>query len=158
MKQENIHKLIGILDRRKECLQEILQIVQMQKEIMLLEEHELDQLDQCIDKKENLLSRLDELNNEFESFFLEGQEEFPELLVLYRKEAQLVKKYNQEIIFLSQEIQCLELQCKSNIDQYLKLEREKIRKFRINNQMASNYYKNMNGNPKLDSYFMDSRK
>lgn len=156
MKDEKLLKLIELLDGKKECLQAILSVVKEQEKITFVQESDLEIFEDSIEKKESLLIELSKLNQEYEDF--EEQIGEVDLIRSYSDKVLQADLKNKEIIALSEEIQDLEEECKTNFEAYVRQEREKIKSFRLNNQMTSNYNKNMNGRQLEDSYFMDKRK
>lgn len=156
MKDEKILKLLEILDRKKECLKAILSVVKEQEKIEFVQENDLEIFEEYIEDKEDLIITLSQLNQEYEEFI----EQIGEVSSNrpYSTMEQQAKLENQEIISLSEEIQALEQKSRVKFEAYVRKEREKIKSFRLNNQMTSSYYKNMNGRQLDDSYFMDRRK
>lgn len=156
MREEIFLKLNEMLNRKKDCLQNILYVVKEQDEITFAKESDLEIFEEYIEKKEDLLLVLSKLNQEYEEFIEQMGEAVADST--YRDIKQKINLVNQEVISLSKEIQTLEEKIKVSFDVYVQQEREKIRSFRIKNQMTSNYYKSMIGGQLEDSYFMDKRK
>ncbi|HCL01165.1 MAG TPA: hypothetical protein DHW61_01925 [Lachnoclostridium phytofermentans] len=156
MREEILLKLKEMLNRKKECLQKILYVVKEQEEITFAIESDFDLFEEYIEEKEDLILVLSKLNQEYEEFIKQMGEVGADNT--YSDMKQQINLINQEVISLSKEIQILEEKSKDNFEAYVRQEREKIKNFRINNQMASNYYKSMNVGQLEDSYFMDKRK
>lgn len=158
MNQDIYIRIQENVDDKIECLQAILQIVQIQKEIEFNNEQDSILFDDCLEKKEKLIINIEGLNRKFELLSFEAGQKAIEYFGNHRDNALYLKKRNEMLLLLEEEIRNLEKQCKLNFECYLKKEHEKIKSFRLNNQVASNYYKNMNNNHITESYFMDNRK
>ncbi|ABX40701.1 hypothetical protein [Lachnoclostridium phytofermentans] len=156
MKVEILLKLKEMLNKKKECLQNILYVAKEQDEITFAKESDLEIFEKYIDEKEDLILALSKLNQEYEEFIEQMGEASSDNADSDMK--QQINLINQEIISLSKEIQVLEGKSKEKFEAYVQQEREKIKNFRLNSQMASNYYKSMNVGQLEDSYFMDQRK
>jgi uncharacterized protein YozE (UPF0346 family) len=156
MREEILLKLKEMLNRKKDCLQNILDIVKEQDEIMFAKENDLEIFEEYIEEKEDLILELSKLNQEYEEFIEQmGEAGFDNT---YSDMKQQINLINQEVISLSKEIQILEVKSKEKFETYVQQERVKIKNFRLNSQMTSNYYKSMNVGQLEDSYFMDKRK
>lgn len=146
------------LDKKIECLQAILQLVQIQKDIDFNSIDGIPQYEECLDKKDEILKNIDIFNNEFELYMVENYKELGENPDRNSTEKMHLKKKIDYLCCLQDEIEKLEVECKVNLEKFIQIEREKIKNFRIRNQTASSYYKNMNRNQISESYFMDDRK
>ncbi len=156
MRYEELLNLKDILDRKKECLQTILHLVKAQEELIFTNESDLDFFGEYMKEKEELILKLTKFNDEYEEFM----EQIGEAGSVKANSdiVQQITQINQAVITLGKEIQDLEGKSKVSFEAYVRQEREKIKRFRLNNQMTSNYYKSMNGVQLEDSYFMDKRK
>lgn len=155
MSEEILLKIKDMLNRKRECLQKILYIVKQQEKITFNKESDMELFREHIEEKEDLLLALSKLNQENEEFLQAGEAGSDRI---YKDIKQQINLVNQDVISLSREIQTLEEKSKDNFETYVRKERDKIKNFRIKNQMTSNYYKNMIGGQLEDSYFMDKRK
>ncbi len=156
MGYEKLLELKEIMEKKKECLQEILLTAKVQAELILTNEDELDLFGEYIGEKENLIRTLNQISEEHEELIKvsAGADLWDNNQDMVRQ----VNRLNQEIISLSREIEKLEEKSKENFESYIRQESEKIKSFRLNNQITSSYYKSMNGVQLEGSYFMDKRK
>ncbi|WP_312368713.1 hypothetical protein [Lachnoclostridium sp.] len=155
MSEEILLRLKDMLNRKRECLQKILYVVKEQEKITFNKESDLEIFEEYIEEKDDLILALSKLIQENEEFIQAGEADSDRI---YKDIKQQINLVNQEVISLSKEIQTLEEKSKDNFETYVRKERDKIKNFRIKNQMTSNYYKNMIGGQLEDSYFMDKRK
>ncbi len=155
MREEILLRLKDMLNRKRECLQKILYVVKEQEKITFNKESDLEIFEEYIEEKDDLILALSKLIQENEEFIQAGEADSDRI---YKDIKQQINLVNQEVISLSKEIQTLEEKSKDNFETYVRKERDKIKNFRIKNQMTSNYYKNMIGGQLEDSYFMDKRK
>lgn len=158
MVQENIQIIIENVKKKKECLQAILQVVLVQKDIEFIDEQDISEFGLCVQKKDDLLLELNILIDEFEKYTNDISAKMPEYSKEHKKELDSLRKINNELMVISNQIQKMEYLCKVGMEEYLSQERERIKKFRVTNQMASYYYKSMNGKQVTESFFLDSKK
>lgn len=145
------------LDRKIAVLHEIEEYNEQQRQTFESDNPDMALFDRAIEKKEELISRLEKLDEGFEILYKNLSEE---LKANRDKYADKIRELQQKITViteLSVSIQATEARNKKLIERYFSKERESIRSGRVGSRAAYDYYKSMTGAGLGGSHFMDSK-
>lgn len=146
------------LQKKKAIMQQILELT-MQQNLCLHEEKEVvETMERCVIEKEPLIQQLSKLDEGFDLVYAKVKSYVLDNTKEYATELKKLQESILEVTSLSVKIQTLEQGIKLNFELYLSSKKKEIKQFKVNNRTASNYYKNMTGQPQGESYFIDKKK
>lgn len=146
------------LDMKLQVLKEIEQYNEEQKKVFESEDPDMDAFDDALDKKEELISKIERLDDGFESMYASLKDELNQNRDKY---ADRIKELQGKIALvteLSMTVQASEARNKQLIEQYFSKKKLGIRQGRVGSKAAFDYYKNMSGMSVAEPNFMDSKK
>lgn len=146
------------LDMKLQVLKEIEQYNEEQKKVFESEDPDMDAFDDALDKKEELISKIERLDDGFESMYASLKDELNQNRDKY---ADRIKELQGKIALvteLSMTVQASEARNKQLIEQYFSKKKLGIRQGRVGSKAAFDYYKNMSGMNVAEPNFMDSKK
>lgn len=150
--------LTDTLIKKNEILDELI-IINIRQETMLSSlDINIESLDGIIDKKQELITQLNQLDDGFEIVYGRIQEEIKHQAFIYREEIVIMQGLIKEIIEKSTTLQAKEKTIKSKIEYFLTRQKQEIKNYKVSSQTVSNYYKNMMNEYHGESYFLDKKK
>ena len=153
-----VQLLINSLEKKSVLLSEIIKITYSQERILLTDSMDMDAFQRTIEEKEVLIQQIQEIDDGFEAVYARVQEEFQVNKKLYVQEISqlqvLIKKITDESVIL----QALEARNKNRFDIQSQNNRKEIKQFKVSNETARSYYKNMSNQHQGQSYFLDKKK
>lgn len=152
-----INVLIDTLVKKIKVLEELSSVIKAQEENFSTKDIDLDDFDSMLLKKDILIEQLNQLDDGFEKIYLRVKEELTLNGVIYRNYILTIQGYIKEIMEKSAFIQTKEKQLKLKIDSYLINKKNEIKNFKISNQTANSYYKNMMNSVQDEPYFLDKK-
>ena len=115
--------------------------------------------DGILSEREELIKQLDSLDSGFESIYTKVEEEIKENKSFYEGDIRIMQEYIPKITDLGVKISAIESKNKSRIEVFLTTKKQEVKSFKISSKTASNYYKNMYGNPgNIGMNIMDQKK
>lgn len=153
-----LQMLNSSLLRKKDLLEQILNLTIKQNESFQDPEHTIEIMEQCVSQKEPLIAKLNELDAGFDTVY----QRIKEYVVKGKKEYQQEIEQLQATILIVTEIgariQSMEQNNKMKFDVFSKEKRQEIKQFKMSNKTVASYYKNMTGKTQGESYFIDKKK
>lgn len=144
--------------RKKQYLEEILELTREQEQIAKGEKFDEDAFGVVIDKKEVLIDNVNEIDKGFSSVYDRVRTEVLSDQELYRDELGNMQTLIKECVDLGMEIEVLEERNRATLEQVFSMGFQGIRQVKQSKQIASKYYKSMaNGNVN-DSMLYDRKK
>lgn len=144
--------------RKKQYLEEILELTREQEQIAKGEKFDEDVFGVVIDKKEILIDNVNEIDKGFSSVYDRVRAEVLSDQELYRDELGNMQTLIKECVDLGMEIEVLEERNRATLEQVFSMGFQGIRQVKQSKQIASKYYKSMaNGNVN-DSMLYDRKK
>jgi flagellar biosynthesis/type III secretory pathway chaperone len=158
MDQNYLNILEDSLKQKSSILDSLIELSKSQTEVISRDDFELEGFDYYIEKKGELIEKLESLDNGFEELYARVAEE---LSVGREKYADIIKRMQQlirEITEKSNTVQVQEERNKELIAGFFSKKKEVVRDGRVNTKAAMNYYKVQSNSSFVDSQFMDSKK
>lgn len=162
MEQQNgvyVKMMVDVLRRKERILSSLLEKTKEQE--MLLREEELNQerFQEILEEKGTLIEELNELDEGFDALFKKVEQEILAHRELYRDSIEEMQRRITVVSDLGVQIQALESQNSEHLKVYFANQRNRIREFRVKNEMASNYYQNMTNTHRSEqSYYFNEKK
>lgn len=150
--------LVETMEKKHHILEQIIQLTIKQGTILDQIPFVIEHFDEILDEKAELIRELNQLDQGFTMIYDRVREE----VSLHKYEYQNKVLKMQELIRLMTEksttLQFLESSNKHKMEGAMTKKRSEIRQFKINNQSASAYYKNMMNLNQNDAIFYDQKK
>lgn len=154
-------KYLNIMEESLEKKLQILEGIQgynlRQQEILQAQEVELEQFDECVDRKGELIEELTALDSGFETLYENLSKELQDGREKYAEHIRRLQELVSEVMDRSVTIQAQEARNKKLVEDYFRRERKQLGQTRKNSQAAFDYYKNMSQSNLLPPQFMDSK-
>lgn len=153
-----ISALQDSLCKKKEVLQELLDLTREQQEVLQQETVDADRFEELMEDKDGKINRLNTLNAGFQSLFQKVGDTLEDKKHQYEKQIRQMQEDIRSITDLSVQIESLEHQNRDAFQAYLVRERKEIRTGRASSRTAVSYYQNMpNQHHEWQTYFMDQK-
>lgn len=149
--------LEATLIKKNLVLDDLIKFSQKQTQIIMETNIEDDSFNQIIDEKEKRINSLLQLDEGFESLYQHVQQELLLNPDHYKDNITRMKELITSITEKSINLQVIEKQNKSKLDNYLLLKRKEIKNYKMSSSAASNYYKNSANHSQGQSYFLDKK-
>lgn len=153
---------LGILEeslqKKRKVLDEIAAYNQEQEQLLKKEKVSLEELDENMKHKDELIQRLTELDEGFETLYERVREQLLVNKDAYKEQILRLQQLISQVTEKSVSIQAQEARNKRLIDDYFKKERSQLRQNRQSSKAAYNYYKNVNNTNVVMPQMMDQKK
>lgn len=150
--------LKDILVQKKKVTEEILWVTLEQETALAPELEDMDRFDALMEKKEPLLTKLEELDEGFSDIYAKVQATLSGQKEAYKEEILAMQKLITEVTEISVKIQALEERNRRMFENYLLGRKQQFKAAKKNSRTADAYTKTMAGAPQGESLFMDKRK
>ena len=150
--------MIQSMNEKIECLDQLLRKTRQQKEAICAEKADWDTFDRLIDEKEELIDRLDQLDDGFQAVFDKIREELEGKKAQYRDKIVKLQEQIRKVTDRSNELIAEEQRNKAIMENRAASERKQLRQTKTNAKLASNYYNSMNRINYIDPQLMDKKK
>lgn len=145
------------LDMKIRVLHDIEKYNEEQRKAFDADEPDFESFDEAIEKKEELITRLEKLDEGFETLYKELESEIKINKQKYADQIKLIQNKIAEITDLSVSVQASEARNKNLVEQYFAKAKQGIKKNRISSRVAYDYYKNMSGTGVIGAQILDSK-
>lgn len=146
------------LEKKNTILDEILRISTEQNDILSQQSVDYDAFDKCVDEKEVLIERLNELDEGFETLYGSVKQDIEANESLYGEQIGQIQGLIKEVMEKSTSIQIAEARNKQAVETLFRMERQGLSQGKKNMKVALNYYKNMSNSQVVPPQFMDHKK
>jgi phage host-nuclease inhibitor protein Gam len=117
----------------------------------------MDELDENMAKKDELIKQLTALDDGFETLYAKIGEQLAAQKDKYKPQIKRLQELISRVTEKSVSIQAQEARNKKLIEDYFKGQRNEIRRGRKSSKVAYDYYKNMSGANVIQPQFMDHK-
>lgn len=145
------------LDQKLSVLEDIQAYNRKQEKAFLEETPDMESFDQALEEKEELIQRLERLDDGFEALYERISQQLQSDREKYSDQISELQEKIGRITDLSVSIQAQEARNKKLIEDYFKNARSGIRQGRQGSKVAYDYYRNMNGGAFNRPQYMDSK-
>lgn len=145
------------LDQKLSVLEDIQAYNRKQEKAFLEETPDMESFDQALEEKEELIQRLEKLDDGFEALYDRISQQLQSDREKYSDQIRELQEKIGRITDLSVSIQAQEARNKKLIEDYFKNARSGIRQGRQGSKAAYDYYRNMNGAAFNRPQYMDSK-
>lgn len=154
-----IRILIDTLARKEKILRELSGETSKQAEILSGEELDIESFNRTIKAKDELLDKLQALDEGFLDLYAKVGEEMKANPGAYPEDIERAQKLVRTLTDLSAELSTAEERNRARLAMLLSKGKQKVKDFKISSAAASAYYKNMSGKHQDgDSYFFNRKK
>jgi flagellar biosynthesis/type III secretory pathway chaperone len=157
-KETYVHMMADSLKRKQGALDELLDLTKQQSDMLSLGAFEEEQFEKLFLQKDELIKILNQLDSGFEQLYERVREELQNHREKYALEITEMKERIKAVTDVSVELQTMEIRNRSMLERQFSAKRENIRKSRVSNKTAANYYKTMTKQHNISSFFYDKKK
>ena len=153
-----IAMLKDILLQKKKVTEEILWVTLEQETALAPELEDMERFDSLMEKKEPLLTKLEQLDEGFADIYAKVQVTLNTQKETYKEAILELQKLITEITDISVKIQMLEERNRKMFENYLLGRRQQFKTAKKNSRTADAYSKTMAGTSQGESVFLDKKK
>lgn len=157
MNKEYIDILIKSTKEKSAILCDLYDLSLLQAEIIKEDEIDWDKFMENVDKKDELVDKINELDVGFETVFRRIKEELEANKESYSKEINELKELIKSITDKSVDLQALEMRNKTLIENKFNETRKIIKQSKMGSQAAAQYYQKVNKINVIDPQLMDKK-
>lgn len=150
--------LTDTLIKKNELLDRVIDLNKTQDGILSSIEVNIEEFDIILDRKEKVISHLNQLDDGFEKIYSKIQENIKNNVMDYKTEVVFLQELIKQIMDKSINIQLQEKSNKLKLESFLMKQKQEIKNYKVSSQTVSNYYKNMMNEYQGESYFLDKKK
>lgn len=158
MSQNSAQILLQSLEKKNRLLDEILLENDTQEELLKQESPDMDVMDASFDRIGDLVERLDQLDQGFETVYDRVREELMGNRQQYRTEIERMKEQIQQITDKVVKINAGRLRNQRRLENFYKQKSQEIKAAVTKSRAAENYYNSMNKLNYVTPQFYDSKK
>lgn len=145
------------LDKKISVLEDIQAYNRKQEQAFLSETADMDGFDQALEEKEELIQRLEKLDDGFEILYEKIAAELKDNRAAYANRIRELQEKIRQITDMSVAIQAQEARNKKLIEEYFAKAKSGIKQGRQGSKAAYDYYRNMSGAAFNKPQYMDSK-
>ena len=146
------------LQKKLEVLEEIIVYNQEQEQLLRKESVSLEELDENMSHKDELIQKVTALDEGFETLYERIKEQILTHKDDYKEQIRKLQQLISKVTEKSVSIQAQEARNKKLIEDYFKRERSQLRQNRQSSKAAYNYYKSVNNTNVVMPQMMDQKK
>lgn len=146
------------LQKKIEALNKIQDYNLKQQEIFQSDTVNMDEFDQYVEEKGELIDELNQLDNGFEILYANLSKQLQEDRARYATQIHTLQELVKQVTDLSVTVQTQEARNKKLIEDYFRKSREEIKRGRQSSKAAYDYYKNMSNTNFVQPQFLDDKK
>lgn len=156
---ENYLKILeDSLQKKLSVLEEISQYNQDQEKLLKKQDVSLEELDNNMSKKDELIEKLTGLDQGFETLYERIKEQLLGGKDAYKAQIKKLQDLISQVTERSVSIQAQEARNKKLIEKYFAEEKAQLKHDRQTSKAAYNYYKNMSNTSVMPPQYMDQKK
>ncbi len=145
------------LRKKLEVLNLLLQLTEAQDKLFDSSEIDVKKFDELITSKNEQIKQLSMLDNGFEQIYSHVKEELNINKLKYKEEIEELQSLVTDITDSTIKLEVMERRNSEKLKLMFSKKRNEIKSGRKNNQMVTNYYKNMSGSHDTQSFFYDKK-
>lgn len=158
MIEQYLQMLDQSLDQKKKMLDQLIDMTNAQKTLLEQESVPWDEFDGLVDKKAELIDRLDKMDDGFESVYSRIQDELDQNREQYKDEIVSIQKKIQAVTNASASLMAAEQKNRTLVETTMYEEKKKLSQNKVTSKAATNYYRSMNKVNYIDPQLMDKKK
>ncbi len=153
-----LEMLAASLEKKEQVLEAMLELTGQQEQILAEEELDMEAFDKLLQKKQSYVERLEKLDQGFDQIYQRVREKIQKHPGKYRDRIQEMQGRIGQLTELGVSLEVQERRNKERFEFLVSASRSKIRNYKVSNQAAAQYYRNMANRFQGDSYFVDKKK
>lgn len=146
------------LQKKLQVLKEITVYNQEQEQLLRKESVSLEELDENMSRKDELIQKVTTLDEGFETLYERIKEQLLTNKDDYKEQIRKLQQLISQVTEMGVSIQVQEARNKKLIEDYFKKERSQLRQNRQSSKAAYNYYKSVNNTNVVMPQMMDQKK
>lgn len=146
------------LIRKKNYLEEILELTNKQGELAASPELDEEAFSDIIDRKDVLISNVNEIDKGFSSVYDRVRSEMLENKDLYKEELKAIQELIRSCVDLGMKIESTELRNKASLETAFARSYRGVKQLKQSKQVVNKYYKSMSNGMVNDSILYDRKK
>lgn len=146
------------LIRKRDYLEEILELTTKQGELVKKIEFDENEMDKIIDRKDILINNINEIDRGFMSVYDRIKSDLEDNSSEYKSELVTIQGYISECVDLGVEIQTSEERNRASMEAAFASGFTGVKQAKTSLKVASKYYKSMSGSVVNDSFMYDKKK
>lgn len=150
--------LISSIQKKEQCLQEILEYSNQQGEILAQQDPDLEALDALVLKKAPLIEEINRLDEGFSTLFQRVEKTVKQDPKAVQLEINKLQNLIRSVTDLSTRIQAKEQNNRLKMEMALAAKKEAIRDFQLQSKTTDSYHKSQYGYAQGEAYFIDKKK
>ncbi len=157
MSKDYINVMLDTTKKKLSLLIELYDLSLIQSEIIKKDFVEWDEFDENVDKKDEIVDKINSLDEGFETLYQRVKEDLENNKESYTKEINELKELIKSITEKSVDIKALEMHNKTQIEQKFNEARQQIKKSKMGTEAAAKYYQKVNKLNVVDPQLMDKK-
>ncbi len=157
MDENYVQVLVDTITKKEETLKKILEITKYQEELSKRERYDSDEMEKTLNEKEIQISRLNYLDEGFESVYERSRSEIRKHQEQYREGLLKLQDKIRICTELGNKIRVLEDRNRNRFQILFSQAHSSYSISKSKANVAQNYYKTMNNSKILDAYFVDKK-
>ena len=145
------------LDQKKQMLDQMIEMTATQKASLDKDPVDWDGFDDLVEKKAEMIERLDRMDDGFESVYERIREELLRDKEQHKEFVASIQKKIQAVSDASAALMAAERRNKELVETKMTEERKKLQQNKTTSRVASNYYRSMNKVNLIDPQLMDKK-
>lgn len=158
MEQNGVEILLQSLLKKRDVLDQLIELGQRQEEMLKQEDLDMDGLNALLEEQGNLVEQLDRLDQGFELVYDRCRDQIMGHKDLYQKEIRAIQECIQEITAKISTINACNMRNKVAAERHFRREKQEISQNVSKTKVARNYYNSMNKLNYVSPQFYDSKK
>lgn len=146
------------LERKKNYLQEILELTRQQEAIAKAKKFDEEAFGELIDRKEILINNVNEIDKGFTSVYNRVRRDILEDKELYKTDLQDMQELIKQCIDAGMEIEALEERNRATLEAAFAVGFKGVKQVKQSKQVANKYYQSMSNGAVNDSVLYDRKK
>lgn len=158
MDENYVQVLIDTINKKEETLRRILDITEEQERISKAQDYDSDHMEKTLNDKDIQISRLNYLDEGFQSVYDRVSSEIRNNIDVYRDDIKVLQDKIRICTELGNAIQVLEDRNRTRFAQLFSKTKKEYSVSKNKASVAQNYFKTMNNSKVMDAYFVDKKK
>ncbi len=146
------------LVRKKNYLQEILELTNKQGELAVAQELDENSFGEIVEKKDVLISNVNEIDKGFTAVYERVRKEIIQDKELYKDELKVIQDSIRQCVDIGMAIESAELRNKAALETAFAKSYRGVKQLKQSKQVANKYYKSMSNGMINDSILYDRKK
>lgn len=158
MDENYVQVLIDTINKKEETLRKILEITLEQEQLSKEEIYDSDRMEKTLNEKEIQISRLNYLDEGFQSVYDRIASEIRNHIDEYKNDVEILQEKIRVCTELGNKIRVLEDRNRNRFSQLFSKTKKECSASKNQANVAQNYFKTMNNSKVMNAYFVDKKK